>query len=76
MDEARAALDPAELEFASDYWTLASWATCTTTRQERAAREAGAGRKAEGGDFEVIALAARLAKQKLLAARGRRPSRL
>jgi len=76
LDEARAVLTPAELEIAAKYWILARLATCTTTRQECAAREAIARRagRAGGRRSEGLRLLLDSARRKLLAARAERPA--
>jgi uncharacterized protein YyaL (SSP411 family) len=75
LDEARAVLDRAELEFASSYWDIGELGDMhhnpaknvlhvKQTLEERAA----------GGDLEAMRLLRDSAKQKLLAARGNRPT--
>jgi uncharacterized protein len=75
LDEARAVLDRAELEFASSYWDIGELGDMhhnpaknvlhvKQTLEERAA----------GGDLEAMRLLRDSANQKLLAARGNRPT--
>jgi hypothetical protein len=75
LDEARAALDPAELEFASSYWDIGELGDMHHNPAKNVLHVKQAlDEKADGGDFEVMRSLRDSAKQKLLAARGRRPT--
>src|SRR5580658_8121438 len=75
LDEARAVLDPAELEFAASYWDIGELGDMhhnpakNVLHVKQALEERGA-----GSDLEAMRLLRDSAQQKLLAARGKRPT--
>jgi uncharacterized protein YyaL (SSP411 family) len=76
LDEARAVLDPAELEFASSYWDIGELGDMhhNPAKNVLHVRQTLEEKAAQGGDLEALRALRDTARQKLLAARNRRPT--
>jgi hypothetical protein len=75
LDEARAVLDPAELEFASSYWDIGELGDMHHNPAKNVLHvKQKLEERAAGSDLDALRLLRDSAKQKLLAARGKRPT--
>jgi uncharacterized protein YyaL (SSP411 family) len=75
MDEARAVLDPAELEFATAYWDLGELGDMHHNPAKNVLHvKLALEERASGGDLEAMRSLRDSAKQKLLAERAKRPT--
>jgi uncharacterized protein YyaL (SSP411 family) len=76
LDEARVVLDPAELEFASSYWDIGELGDMhhNPAKNVLHVKQTLEEKSAQGGDLEALRVLRDSARQKLLAARGLRPT--
>jgi uncharacterized protein len=76
LDEARAVLDPAELEFASSYWDIGELGDMhhNPAKNVLHVQQTLEEKAAQGGDLEALRALRDSARQKLLAARSLRPT--
>jgi uncharacterized protein YyaL (SSP411 family) len=76
LDEARAVLDPAELEFASSYWDIGELGDMhhNPAKNVLHVKQTLEEKVAQGGNLEALRVLRDASRQKLFAARGLRPT--